>query len=83
MSDNQPDFGSDTRQMGRLFALGQVGFEMVVPIALGLFLDNHFGWTPWGVTVGAIVGLVGGMAHLLLMLKKFEKAESSSKQDKS
>src|SRR5258706_13336760 len=84
MSENRPDsVGAEARHTGRLFALSQVGFEMVVPIALGLFLDNRYGWTPWGVTVGAVLGLVGGMAHLLMMLKKFEQAESSSKQDKS
>jgi F0F1-type ATP synthase assembly protein I len=84
MSVQQPESGdSDSRQMGRLFALAQVGFEMVVPIALGLFLDDRLGWTPWGVTAGAVLGLVGGMAHLLMMLKKFEQAEASSKRDKS
>lgn len=63
-------------EMGRLMALSQIGFEMVVPIAVGLWLDNRFGWTPWGVGVGAVLGLVGGLAHLLHMLKRFEEADS-------
>ena len=65
------------RETGRLFALSQVGLEMVAPIALGLFLDNHLGWTPWGVSCGAVLGLVGGLAHLVWMLKKFEEQDSS------
>ncbi len=84
MSSNRPESGdADSRQAGQLFALSQVGFEMVVPIVLGLVLDDKLGWRPWGVVAGAVLGLVGGMAHLLWMLKKFEQKDSSSKQDES
>ncbi len=84
MSDKQPESGdSNSRETGRLFALSQVGFEMVAPIALGLFLDHRLGWTPWGVVGGAVLGLVGGLAHLLWMLRKFEERDSSSKRDES
>ena len=78
MSDQRPD----SREMGRLMALGQVGFEMVVPIGLGVYLDNQFGWAPWGVVTGTVLGLVGGLAHLVLMLKRFEN-QDPSQQDRS
>jgi F0F1-type ATP synthase assembly protein I len=71
------------REMGRLFALSQVGVEMVVPIAIGLYLDNKLGWNPWGVVVGAILGLVGGLFHLIVMLRRFEEKDSSKRQDGS
>jgi ATP synthase protein I len=69
-------------ERGRLIALSQVGLEMVAPIAVGLYLDNRFGWAPWGVVVGVVVGFVGGLSHLLFMLKRFEK-DSDSQRNKS
>jgi F0F1-type ATP synthase assembly protein I len=46
---------------------------MVVPVAIGVFLDGRFGWSPWGVAVGAVVGFVGGLAHMLILLKRGEE----------
>jgi F0F1-type ATP synthase assembly protein I len=68
--------------MGRLFALSQIGFEMVAPIALGWYLDEWLDWKPWGVVGGAVLGLVGGLAHILLLLKRIEAKDSSSRQDR-
>jgi F0F1-type ATP synthase assembly protein I len=70
---------AESKQMGRLMALSQVGFEMVVPIGLGLYLDNRFGWTPWGVSIGAVLGLVGGLTHLVVMTNRFEKKNFENK----
>jgi F0F1-type ATP synthase assembly protein I len=53
--------------LGRLLALSQVGGEMVAPIVLGLLLDNWLGTSPWCVVVGAMLGLVGGMIHLVVL----------------
>jgi F0F1-type ATP synthase assembly protein I len=73
----------NSKQMGRLLALSQIGFEMVAPIVLGVVLDNKLGWTPWGVTCGAVLGLVGGFAHLLLLLHRFEEKDPPSGQDET
>jgi F0F1-type ATP synthase assembly protein I len=56
---------TDPKKMARYLALSQVGLEMVAPIILGLVLDHYLGWSPWGVIVGAVVGLIGGLAHLI------------------
>jgi F0F1-type ATP synthase assembly protein I len=72
---------SGRREMGRLFALSQVGIEMVVPIALGVWLDKRWGTSPWLVAVGAVVGLVGGLTHLIYLLRKFERQPPSPPQD--
>ncbi len=74
MSHHRPD----PREVGRYFALAQVGLEMAAPIALGAFLDARLGWAPWGVVVGAVLGLVGGMAHLLYLLKRFDEKKDST-----
>ncbi|MGL4554711.1 MAG: AtpZ/AtpI family protein [Gemmataceae bacterium] len=53
--------------LGRLLALSQVGVEMVAPAALGVWIDGRLGTSPWCVIVGAMLGLVGGMIHLVLL----------------
>jgi F0F1-type ATP synthase assembly protein I len=68
---------SNSREFGRAVALSQVGFEMVAPIVLGLILDHYLDWTPWGLVGGALLGLCGGLAHLVHLLGK-EDAQSSS-----
>lgn len=57
--------GTDRKQMARYLALSQVGLEMAAPALIGLGLDYWFGWGPWGVITGAVIGLVGGLAHLV------------------
>jgi F0F1-type ATP synthase assembly protein I len=65
-----PEGSQNSKNLGHYFAIGQVGLEMVVPIAIGVGLDQYLGWTPWGTVVGAVIGLVGGLAHLVQVLNK-------------
>jgi F0F1-type ATP synthase assembly protein I len=69
----------DPKEVGRYFALAAVGLEMVAPVVVGLLLDNSLGWTPapWGVTCGAILGLAGGLYHLVILSKQFDRKDSS------
>jgi len=59
--------------MGYLIAISQVGFEMVVPIAIGVFLDQWLGTIPWLTVVGVLLGLFGGLAHLMVLLQKLDR----------
>ena len=71
------------REMGYYVALAQVGLEMALPAALGAYLDQWLGTSPW-ITAGlAIFGFVGGLAHLLAILKNKERDESSDKKPPS
>jgi F0F1-type ATP synthase assembly protein I len=72
---------SDSRDAGRLFGYSQVGLEMVAPIVLGLYLDERLGWSPWGVVAGTVLGLVGGLTHLIALTREPEANDSSSQQD--
>ena len=38
---------------------------MVAPIGLGLLLDHYLNWMPWATIIGAVIGLVGGVFHLV------------------
>lgn len=67
----------DRNDMGRYVALSQIGLEMVAPIVLGLVLDHYLGWTPWALIAGAVLGLVGGLVHLVHLLNKMDAKDSS------
>lgn len=77
-----PQGPSDRRELGKLYSLAQVGLEMVVPIALGVWLDSRFDLMPWCTSAGAVLGLVGGMAHILTLLKRYEDDDPPSRQDR-
>lgn len=63
----------EERDLAFYFALAQVGMEMVVPVALGGWLDARLGWSPWLLIVGAVSGFAGGLWHLLRLLKAHER----------
>lgn len=70
MSD---DDSRSARQMGRLFAMAQVGLEMVGALGIGLAIDYFVGTSPWGVIVGTLLGFVGGMFHLITLAQEQAK----------
>jgi F0F1-type ATP synthase assembly protein I len=60
----------DPKQIGRYYAMAQVGLEMAAPIGIGAFLDTRFGWLPWATIAGALLGLGGGLYHLVKLLNQ-------------
>jgi len=64
------------RELGYLLAISQIGFEMVVPIILGIVVDQWLGTIPWLMLVGVVLGLFGGLAHLVLLLRKMDRTDS-------
>lgn len=53
---------SGTRYLG-------LGVEMAGAVGglvlVGWWVDRHWGTGPWGILIGALVGLVGGMTYLV------------------
>ena len=45
------------------------GLVMAVGVVLGVivgnWLDHKYGWSPWGVVAGAMIGLAAGMYQLI------------------
>jgi F0F1-type ATP synthase assembly protein I len=58
------------RHLGHGTAMAQIGFEMAAPIGLGVLLDRWLEWSPWLTIVGAVVGLVGGIFHLVVLANR-------------
>lgn len=52
--------------------------EMVVPILIGVWADGKFGTGPWGLVAGAVFGLGGGMAHLVLVSRRADQPTPGS-----
>jgi F0F1-type ATP synthase assembly protein I len=56
------------RTVSRLMTMSQVGTEMVAPIGLGFLLDYYvFHTLPLFMIIGAVLGLVGGIVHLVIL----------------
>jgi hypothetical protein len=64
-------------------ALGQVGLEMVAPIAVGAALDYWLGSMPWITVAGAVFGLVGGMIHLVAILNRRTNGSPPRQRDET
>ncbi len=62
MSENKRDRPSWIRfsGIGIEFAAAVAGFA-----ALGYWVDRKWGCTPWGVLIGACLGLIGGTYNLI------------------
>jgi len=75
-----PSEPQDPKELGFYFALSQVGMEMVVPVGAGALLDHYLNWAPWGTIVGALLGLVVGMMHLILLLASRDRTPPSKRQ---
>lgn len=69
------------RELGHYVSIAQVGMEMAAPIGLGVLADSYLGWKPWGTIAGAVLGLVGGIAHLIAMANQQEQGDSSKPEN--
>jgi F0F1-type ATP synthase assembly protein I len=72
----QPPYG---KELAYYYSIAQVGLEMVVPIGLGLLIDYRFGSLPWATVIGAVLGFVLGLLHLIKLLNRRQDSSSSGK----
>jgi F0F1-type ATP synthase assembly protein I len=75
-----PDDSPERSRLAQYAALSQVGLEMVAPIGIGALIDLWRDWGPWCSTAGAILGLVGGVAHLIQILNARTSGESAKQR---
>lgn len=73
----------DRRELARYMTLSQVGLEMVVPVGIGVLIDSYLNSSPWGVIVGAILGLTGGLFHMIRLINKDEESSNKPSEPES
>lgn len=71
------------REMGYYAALAQIGMEMVLPAVGGVYLDQWLETTPWITCVLAVVGFTGALMHLMAILQRKKRDESSDQKPPS
>ena len=55
---------------GKYSAIGiEFAVAAIVGIVGGSYVDSHFGTGPWGVFIGAILGLASGFYRLVTVLQ--------------
>ena len=50
-----------------------VALSIFIGLGLGLLVDSKTGWSPWGMFVGLILGIVAGFRNIGLAIKKSRK----------
>ena len=70
-----PDDPPSPRETGYYYALAQIGLEMVAPIGIGIGIDAYFDSQPWATVIGAAIGFIGGMVHLILLVRQHDAEE--------
>jgi F0F1-type ATP synthase assembly protein I len=64
----KPAAGKDKGDKDKYHGLAS-GLQILVGVGLGLlvgqWLDKRYGWSPWGTTVGAMLGVSAGLYLLI------------------
>lgn len=64
-------YGDGMRAAGPYLGLGaQIGGSMILFVGAGLLVDRWLDTTPWGVIVGAALGMVGIIALVMRIAKE-------------
>ena len=79
MNDEAPGPDPLASAMEWVTKITTVGLEMVLPAVGGAYLDKQVGTTYWAL-VGAMLGMVFGMWHLLQMTRKKNGATGRGKR---
>lgn len=66
-------YGDGMRAAGPYLGLGaQIGGSMILFVGVGILVDRWLGTTPWGVILGAALGMVGIIALVMRIAKEGE-----------
>jgi F0F1-type ATP synthase assembly protein I len=68
----------DVRRIGFYYSVAQVGLEMAVPPAIGMWIDSFFPGQHWGVIVGGMLGLAIGIIHLTALMNQSRQREDNT-----
>jgi ATP synthase protein I len=76
--------GQNLAQYSEYLGLGiQIAAVMILPLLLGVWLDNKFGYSPWFTAVGALVGVIGIFAMIVkIAIMANQKTEADKRKRK-
>ena len=74
----QPPIGPEhgrllTQGMRFLGVASQFGLTLLVLGYVGSLLDERYGWAPWGLLCGILLGMAAGLYSMLKQLEKLDK----------
>jgi F0F1-type ATP synthase assembly protein I len=74
--------GDDGSSGYKLMGLGMELAAAVTGLALlGYWIDRHFGSAPWGLLIGAVIGVVGGTYNLIREALSASAADRRASRD--
>ena len=63
-------------------ALAGLGFELVAAIVglafVGYWIDRHYATQPWGVVIGSVLGIIGGLYNFIRSATRAVELDSES-----
>lgn len=66
------DGGGDARG---LVLISSVVAQLVLPVLLGVWLDNRYGWSPWGLFGGTVIGLAAGSVGFWMLYRRANRGK--------
>lgn len=78
MPDRDKNQGLRFAGLGIEFAAAVAGLTLV-----GYWVDHHFGSSPWGVLIGAAIGIIGGMRNMIREALSANRSMSSGAASKA
>ena len=58
-----------------LALIGSAVAQLVVPVLVGVWLDNRYGWSPWGLAGGTAAGVLGGAVGFWLLYRRANRTK--------
>lgn len=72
---SRPSSGGGGGDAAGLALIGSAVAQLVVPILLGVWADNQYGWSPWGLVVGTAAGVAGGAVGFWLLYRRANRTK--------
>ena len=70
------------RAYAEYIALGtHIAASMIIPVVIGIYVDNRWGLSPWGVIIGALVGFGALISIVMKLASRTGRTEYQKKKN--